>query len=113
MVENQKCISFFWLGIIIIIEESVLEKLLVRMQKSFLRELQSIQCEVIGDFQYSEGVCFCVCQGLLIDFLQLFLSFLFSDVICRIYSDIDEDRVIIYQSDLDYKVIILFLYSFD
>lgn len=113
MVENQKCISFSWPGTTITIEESVPEKLLVRMQKNSLRELQSIQCEVIGDFQYSEGVCFCVCQGLLTDLLQLSLSPPPPDATCRIHSDTDEDRVIIYQSDPDYKVTTLPLYSLD
>lgn len=41
--------------------------------------------------------------GLLTDLLQLSLSPPPPDATCRIHSDTDEDRVIIYQSDPDYK----------
>lgn len=50
---------------------------------------------------------------MLTDLLQLSLSPPPPDATCRIHSDTDEDRVIIYQSDPDYKVTTLPLYSLD
>ncbi|XP_061169827.1 E3 ubiquitin-protein ligase TTC3-like [Saccostrea echinata] len=69
MVNNVKCITFYWPGTTIVIEESVPDKLL----------------------------------ALLTDLLHLALNPPPPDATCRIHCDSDDDRIVIYQSDHDYK----------